>query len=433
MGAIEDVSPVLSHQTCEQVRRLLASDTPMVGFYANGIIDALRALATTVYKTDAMVLIENINARIVDQAYSALQSKAEKPAMIYRKYAPVLRMIVAEGGADADNARQVLADLYLEQTLPSNELETPDYVDGYTGEEIPEDEYEVSGVGNLLDSVKELEQSSNIAAADLGWNEETRKQFIAAQLGFNADADNIAITDDDRGYTPPIFMDKTDYMDDDEYELRRFITWYNQLRARLIARMKKDGVPASEWSNEWKLRLQPHTSPILRRLELIDDDEEWQTDMLAKCMRGLKLDARDEIEQVEYDEPRSQEEPDPNMIDPGFMDELAATCPSNARNPIETAAFNTAYVMAVAGGATLKEAQDIAWKKWRGRKVQISGIRQVKGIPVGVTLSDGRKIDWSIAYLKVKNNEIDFAEGRRQALKAKLTELNINNKFVQAL
>jgi hypothetical protein len=60
-------------------------------------------------------------------------SKQARPADLYRKWSKRLREL------DNDPARAILRDIQLECTMPFNELESPHWLDGYTGEIISDD------------------------------------------------------------------------------------------------------------------------------------------------------------------------------------------------------------------------------------------------------------------------------------------------------
>jgi hypothetical protein len=85
---------------------------------------------------------------------------------------------------------------------------------------------------------------------------------------------------------------------------------------------------------------------------------------------------------------------------------------------------------AVRAGASLTEANQTAWKAWRGRK---STIVSIIGNKSGLILNSGRQITWHIATLKVKEHEIAITKDSQAKLLAKLTEIGVKNEFTALL
>jgi len=86
------------------------------------------------YSQDASTLVKDLQQEIVA---SALES-TEKAAQVYRKYADTLRKISKSNTVHSPMANDVLTSILMDTQIPMNELETPYWVDGYTGENIQE-------------------------------------------------------------------------------------------------------------------------------------------------------------------------------------------------------------------------------------------------------------------------------------------------------
>lgn len=130
-----------------------------------------------------------------------------KPSEIYRTWAKRLRE------EKSPEAKLVLRDLLLETTVPMNELETPAWLDSYTGEMI-----DISG------DIPVIETSD--------WNHylstrmpEVYKDPEQAQIAMKASMEWVGmeeeeVVEEDRGYEPPTFSEKVG-PDGDIFDLRQ--------------------------------------------------------------------------------------------------------------------------------------------------------------------------------------------------------------------
>lgn len=90
--------------------------------------------------TFAGVRINQLVAEIRDDLAAYLDGNHDpdrevlKPVELYRLYGAWLQRIIALDLRVSDVARELLSDIYLEQTQPQNALASPAWVDGYTGE-----------------------------------------------------------------------------------------------------------------------------------------------------------------------------------------------------------------------------------------------------------------------------------------------------------
>jgi len=91
-----------------------------------------------------------------------------------------------------------------------------------------------------------------------------------------------------------------------------------------------------------------------------------------------------------------------------------------------------AYLAARAVGKSVDEAKSAFWecvKTPAAKKLEtITGMTAA-----GLTLSSGRKVDWGIAFLKFKNNEIEITPEKRASLKEALTSRNLAPQLVSIL
>jgi hypothetical protein len=127
-----------------------------------------------------------------------------KPQAIYRQWAKRLREQATP------EAREVLRELMLETTVPFNELESPDFVDSYTGEPITDEDLEWVGRDDkkdhpfldvnpwqefLVTRVRESYADPEVAA----------KAMAASSEWVGVEDDELIL--EDRGYEPPTFSE----------------------------------------------------------------------------------------------------------------------------------------------------------------------------------------------------------------------------------
>jgi hypothetical protein len=123
-----------------------------------------------------------------------------RPATIYRRWIKPCRFLAEM----FKEAKLLVKDIILEQTLPLSELDAPDWVDQYTMETDPTAErgfVKIAARG-------EFSASKSQQAEDLGWDETTVQAFADAQEGFS---EGNAIEEEFTGewgqdYKEPMFM-----------------------------------------------------------------------------------------------------------------------------------------------------------------------------------------------------------------------------------
>jgi len=169
-------------------------------------------------------------------------TKATKPADLYRKYSAALRAAAGLKVSSSLLATETLRELYLEQTLGDGDLETADYIDAYTGEteltfeqliaSLPErhpinsrDEGELKllqiifmpgkddgdgfdGVAPIISTPgTELERQAEQCREHLGWDDNTVKAFLAANRQFIGGEDEEE-PGEDRGFVPATLQER---------------------------------------------------------------------------------------------------------------------------------------------------------------------------------------------------------------------------------
>jgi len=183
--------------------------------------------------------------------------------------------------------------------------------------------------------------------------------------------------------------------------------------------------------------------------DLNDYIEEWGDDVLEMLQDGLG--SRFPASDIE-------------TVDQATMEELSDLLPEKHHNPMQTRSYILAYIKAMSDGATLRQAENTALATWReamsprGAKAykkaweathnmsiawrsfwQNCGpdiprpkehVRAVRGNFSGLVLASGRKIDWRIAAIKVKNDEIEWHPGQAEKLKTLLVQKGMQNNPV---
>lgn len=461
-GAIEDVTPMISGPTCMRVRRFLEDPNfPALDYYNGHQVDALEYLKGTIYFLDACLLINRIDKLVVIDAMDDLQNQETKPVQTYRMYAPVLRRIIDRKSVNSASAREVLRSLYLEQTRPDAELDNPDWVDGYTGEKFEEDPFElgkacdkflggVSDAGNLQDI-----QASNNAAADLGWDEATRNQFVKAQTGFDSEDDIFEEPSDDRGYVPPTLLSSEWVVDPNIWGYSNILKEFNTQRRIVFEIMKNNKVPAEFWQEEFAKRIAVDAKEFAYAVSDLTEEfdaasivafvypilgefgisPEHLAGIMVRMNSGEIVELTRAIEEIGEDLPINDSlkrigETDPRSIDPNFLEDLSRTFDKSSRNPIDTPEFNIAKINATMAGATLENANKLAWEAWKSRK---SHIKLIAGNKSGLILDSEREISWKVAQIKMTAGEIEISADEKARLSKKLSELKISNDFTGQL
>ena len=406
-----DVPEAQVHSSILQAERLLKSKAKITSYYY--IIARTLTEVVGVESKDALLLLDAAEWRLIQvitnlatisaRARAKHNTKATKPVDLYRRYSTALRTIMGRQGAYARDAQETLMELYLEQTQSENELENPAYLDGYTGDPIaPEDvDIKVPDMANLP-----LQAQAHTAAADLGWDNDTFNQFVAAQSGGFEETDE-EIADDDRGYVPPTLTQ--DYVIDAalQAESWKYVSAFNMARSEIFARMNMN-TKVEKMFNFDKRDINPNRYQLFRELfsatpafmdmvecvaRIAEEDAITGAAVFLKVEGdyGVTLenitDIRvheeaysflvdflemngESIAELVHDSvpsPMSETEVAPmiELLEMGTQSELMRIMPKYDVNPTLTSSWNIAYTNAMSVGATMDEAQSSAWSAWR--------------------------------------------------------------------
>jgi len=179
--------------------------------------------------------LPNMGAFIVTKV--ADLTKSARPADLYRKFASSLRW--ARDHGNSIFADFVLSELMEGSTLPFAEMEAPAWIDGYTGEIDPKEDFLIEPK-----SIPMSEQPDSIVSrlkSDLGYTDVMVSQFLKAQESFNSFADEEEIPDNDHDTRPMSWDEEQEAITPSFEHLRADYALYAQ-RMRDIARQNEEYV-----------------------------------------------------------------------------------------------------------------------------------------------------------------------------------------------
>ncbi len=252
----------------------------------------------TVWQATAQHLLDTASMRIISlvgrelgEAAAARKggdAKAPKPADIYRKYAATLRKIASISPQNSQLAIEMVADLYLEQTQPDGDLESPDYIEAYTGAKTMTYEQWVASIpdvhepgiesllrdlaampveeeGDGFDGVApiipgnswnhELCNMGKRMKKDLGWDDTQVGLFLKANMEF-VGGDEEELPDDDRGFVPPTLTERELVIDRPAYyAAMKDVRAFHASRMEIFDRMKLQHVKSENWYREFRILL----------------------------------------------------------------------------------------------------------------------------------------------------------------------------------
>jgi hypothetical protein len=452
-------------------------------------------------------LIERVSDELdaAQQAYAYGDTKQTKPAELYRQYAQALRAVKEKGAHDEIRmlAHEMLNELFLAQSLPAGELESPEWVDPYTGEEIDDNEVDwtLDNLSTLLGRIEmispsqdELYKRALELKQDLGWDQATVDAFMRAQSGNDGWTAEPELHFDDRGYVPPtgdkgLEIDRTAFALS-SVAMAEFTRW----RTETFEKMKQEGLQGMTWMTAFLdhkedsvevanliatiaevARTYDITTAAAIALKVAGDYGLTENDLDGIggfTPNGVHYELNayieewgDDILEVMNDSLGSgSPTSDIDKFDAQFYEELKALLPEKHHNPMQTYSFVVAYMEAIAGGATLGEAENSAIAAWReamspaGAKAYQEAwaasktksvawrafwvkcgpdiprpqehVNAIRGNFSGLILTSGRKIDWRIAAMKLKNDEIAWHPGQPEKLKALLLERGMKSNPV---
>jgi hypothetical protein len=407
----------------------------------------------------------------------------------------------------AINALSTKNGIYLDQTLSDTNLDTPDYEDSYTGEKvrITFSPAEIKQIGELAATEHgwtdemiadfshedkptpthaqiELEEQSQNAAADLGWDEPTRLAFLKAQGGgYLEDIDPEDGHDDDRGYVPPTMLDECKLLPSITSDLWKHSSYLNGFRnaRETFFKWQRDNVDPKlqdeMGQNYWlwafeqardtegkffpQINLHDHHERLIEEIGVMA--REFEHIYIIAFLQsvsgeyGINIHSLDNLMVMEhngsfikfpnaYEEwadtviemlndsmshgiPMSETPEDFRKWDNQFLKDFTGACEDT--NPLTSQVYSVAYLEAISAGATIKDANAAAWKAWKARKVSIKSING----HFGLNLDGGRKVDWGIATMKLRNNEFAIDQDIATRLFKKLGEMGIRNSFTNEL
>ncbi len=315
----EEVPPLETPLTIRQAEAFVAHPTHPISEWTTMaqslttpeiVGTAWAKLARKLLNDKALHVIQFVSAELkaATEARKAGDTKATKPADLYRKYAKALRQINDLSTVNGGLARALAADLYLEQTLSDGDLETPDYVDPYTGEkELTFEQFRDSlpevhepGLAELLkfidrcpdpdgDPVQglatpvavnswnhELNNMAQRLKAELGWTNEQAGQFINANRQF-VGGDDEEEPFDDRGFVPSTLEDRELRLDRSLFfSAQPAIKAFNARRTLIFHRLKLDGVRGKgEWHAAfWRsMRSRHEFTDLIREIERVSHED----------------------------------------------------------------------------------------------------------------------------------------------------------------
>jgi hypothetical protein len=412
---LEDTPTLQKPQVIMQVEKFLAKNTDPALFI--GVIHkAFPMLLNTVWTASAVSMQVKAERRLIEvvtdkldlaqQAYAIGDTRQVKPAELYRQYAPALRAVKENGAHDEIRmlAHEMLNELFLAQSLPAGELESPEWIDPYTGEPIEDNnvDWELDDLTTLLDRVEmasplrdELYRRTLELKEELGWGQAEVDDFMRAQSGNDGWTLEPELSFDDRGYVPPtgdrsLEIDRT-ALALSSTAMAEFTRW----RTETFEKMKKEGLQGMTWKAvflDHKANSVEVASLIATIAEVADTydiataaaialkaegeyglTEEDLDGVSGMTTNGVFYDLNDYIEEWGEDvlavmndslgngSPTS----DIDKFDEQFYAELKALLPEKHHNPMQTYSFVVAYMEAIAAGATLGEAENSAIAAWR--------------------------------------------------------------------
>jgi hypothetical protein len=253
------------------------------------------------YSSQAKHELLSLEHKVIDTAVLAL-AEAELPqpkfkaVEVYRRFSGTLRHIGLKSRVYGRDAIQVLRDIYLSQTQPDGELNTPFWTDAMTGEIDPE--YAITGQdipevhvlspeGGLQGALTEMLATVDTAArskrpieisqwqtwcirrsaellVDLKWTNEERWAWVEAQgaASGSGEIEDIEEPEDDRGYVPAtLTKDLTEEGQDNPldkscfFPLSETLRAFNQARKHIFAQMAKENISGQDWKHTFQRRI----------------------------------------------------------------------------------------------------------------------------------------------------------------------------------
>jgi hypothetical protein len=309
----DDIKPFVDSPEIMQARNFLNGGSHPKAYYSV-VGKTLSAKFGTVEEQTSRVLLTAIEAKYVklvqdefdasNQERKTGNTHAVKPVELFRKYSHDLRRIWEGNGTAAITAHGLFTDLYTESTVGEAALNSPDYLDCYTGEPVIEtlvdlekaipdkhepgieelikfisiapdpetDETNQAHVPALSNSQHEVIAWANHCRQTLGWDEETARRFIAAQGSFDDESDaEPEGYDDIDPYTPPTMLPKDTLTLNRElwYSVNREIGEFNRQRSKVFKEMGGMTIKKGQWHATFRTMFD-NTEPFACMLDAIE-------------------------------------------------------------------------------------------------------------------------------------------------------------------
>lgn len=445
-----------------------------------------------------------------------------RPAEIYRRFVRPLRWMIKQ---DYKPAEAVLRDILLVQSLPFDELDSPAWIDQYTLQVDPNSDRPGDLKVRITEPIIKTDLGERIQV-DLGWDDETVKQFLIAQEGFDSEDDLEGIlnaVDEDRLTRPddrtPSWME----MQEDCHPSRGLPSiraeahpWIAGCRALIDQLVKEANELADMEDKYWRVKFFQHIKEGFRSsaeakdfLDFLNGKAEEGVSpadlgvLFLSLQHGYGFDEHDaisvrlhyvpnfrnlgewldfwgdELLEAMHDAPSHSKEPTREELDLFAEETLQQIIQKQGSHPTSdiyrTAPFmegyirammnanrvtvytdgvrhnlaveagweawrqwkspegNKAYHLAKNRGAAQKEAMAAFWQVSNAEQKRIANGTIVSVKTTGIQLSNGRFVDWNIALLKLKNNELNLNQESRSRLKEALTQKGVGGAFALAL
>lgn len=490
------------------------------------LLPELRHMAEVITQA-AKVAIDTYNMVTRDNAKARVKDKKPllpgfRPADIYRRFARPLRWLVKQ---DYVSAEAVLRDILLVQSLPFEELDAPAWIDQYTLEVDPNSDKPGDLKVRFTEPVMKTDLAERIQM-DLGWDEETVKQFLVAQEGFDSEDDLEGLlnaVDEDKLTRPDDRVPNWMEMQEDCHPTKDLPSiraeaqpWIAACRALIDQLVKEANGMADMEDKYWRVQAFKHVKDGFRSsaeardfLGFLNEKAEEGVSpadlgpLFLSLQHGYGFDEHDavavrlhyvpnfrnldewldfwgdELLEAMHDAPSHSKEPTREELDQfaeetlqqiiqhqasaqtssifrtapfmegyirammnanrvtaytdGVRHNLAIEAGWDAWRQWKSAEGNKAYHLAKNRGAAQKEAMTAFWQvvNQEHKRAQNGTIVGVK--TTGLQLSNGRFVDWNVALLKLKNNELNLNPESRARLKDALTSKGVGGVFALAL
>ncbi len=275
-------------------------------------------IANTIYEPYVRAAFDScalkLAVQVMEELKAALQArkdgdtKATKPADLWRRYNPSLR-IASQSKRHGSLAAALIGDLYLEQTLSTGDLENPEYVDAYTKEKVYDSfkewvenipEQREPGIASLLHVLEtmpdpdgdpiegvaspepvsaiqhELNRMAREAQQAMGWDEKTVQAFLHANRT-SAGGEDEPEQYDDREFTPSSLEERELVIDRALFfRARPAVAAFNRRRSIIFDDMKGMEIHGKqEWWETWRKKITSRYewNELIREIERVTNED----------------------------------------------------------------------------------------------------------------------------------------------------------------